>query len=462
MSAGEQTVRAARSPGPTYNDILATDTHTVPEHFMRESPGEFGTGQIPVARYTSRDYHELEKMHLWRKCWQAACREEHIPEVGDTHVYEICDMSFLVVRSAPDRIQAFWNVCRHRGRQLLSDPCRVEKLRCPFHGFAWNLDGSLAFVPTAWDFPQIERDKFGLPEVRVDLWAGFVFINPDPDAQPLQQYLGEIVDHFESWRLQDRFVEAHVAKIYDANWKLVQEAFVESLHVGATHPQQMVRLGDTNSRHDCYEHFNRSLHPSGVPSPLLDWQPTQQEMLESMLDVREGEVSPVQLPDGMSVREFAAKIGRESLRPALGDAADDLCDAELVDAMSYAVFPNFHPWASYQRVVYRFRPYGDDHQKSVMEVMLLSPFIGERPAPATCVWVGADESWTEPGVLGITGRILDQDSFNIPKVQAGLRSSAIDGLTVAVYQESRIRHMHSLFERYIDHVAGAVSRREQS
>ena len=66
-------------------------------------------------------------------------------------------------------------------------------------------------------------------------------------------------------------------------------------------------------------------------------------------------------------------------------------------------------------------------------------------------------------MLGITGRILDQDSFNIPKIQAGLRSSPIDGLTVAVYQESRIRHMHSLFERYIDNrVAGRVPRGEQS
>lgn len=449
MSAEATTLSAARSPGPAYNDILATDTHVVADHFFHESPGDFGTGEIPVARYTSREYYELEKQRLWPKIWQMACREEHIPAVGDTYLYEICDMSILIVRCAPDQIKAFWNVCRHRGRQLQSDSGRLEILRCPFHGFAWNLDGSLAFVPTAWDFPQIERDDFGLAEVRVDVWAGFVFINPDPDAQPLTQYLGEIVDHFAPWRLEDRFVEAHVAKVYHANWKVLQEAFVESLHVGATHPQQLVRLGDTNSRYDCYENFSRALHPSGVPSPLLDWQPTQQEMLESMLDVREGEESPIQLPDGVTLREFAARIGRESLRPALGAAADDLCDAELVDAMEYSVFPNFHPWASYQRVVYRFRPYGDDHEKSVMEVMMLSPFAGERPAPAQCQWVGADESWTEPGVLGITGRILDQDSFNISKVQAGLRSTPLGGLTVGVYQESRIRHIHSLLDRYV-------------
>jgi phenylpropionate dioxygenase-like ring-hydroxylating dioxygenase large terminal subunit len=449
MSSESTTVGTARSPGLDYNDILATDTHAVAEHFFQESPGDFGTSEIPVARYTSRDYHELEKKHLWSKVWQMACREDHIAEVGDTYVYEICDMSILVVRSAPDQIKAFWNVCRHRGRQLLSDSSRVEILRCPFHGFAWNLDGSLAFVPTAWDFPQIEPDDFTLAEVRVDVWAGFVFINPDPDAQSLQQFLGEIVDHFAPWRLEDRYVEAHVAKVYEANWKVVQEAFMESLHVAATHPQQLVRLGDTNSRYDCYENFSRALHPSGVPSPLLDWEPTQQEMLESMLDVREDEESPIRLPEGSTLRAFAATIGRESLRPALGEAADDLSDAEMVDAMEYSVFPNFHPWAAYQRVVYRFRPFGDDHEKSVMEVMMLSPFVGERPAPAVCLWVDANGSWTEPGVLGITGRILDQDSFNIPRVQAGMRSTPLEVLTVSVYQESRMRHLHSLLDRYL-------------
>jgi phenylpropionate dioxygenase-like ring-hydroxylating dioxygenase large terminal subunit len=449
MTSHASTHASARSPGPTYNDILASDSHVVPEHFFRESPGDFGTADIPVARYTSRDFYELEKRNLWGRTWQMACREEHVPEVGDTYLYEICDMSFLVVRSARDEIKAFWNVCRHRGRQLRTEAGQVQILRCPFHGFAWNIDGSLAFVPTAWDFPHVDADEFGLLEASVGTWAGFVFINPDLDAPPLREYLGEIVDHFEDWRLEDRYVEAHVAKVYDANWKVVQEAFIESLHVGATHPQQLVRLGDTNSRHDCYEHFSRSLHPSGVPSPLLDWEPTQQEMLESMLDVRVDEVSPITIPDGMTLREFAATIGRASLRPALGDRADDLCDAELVDAMEYSVFPNFHPWASYQRVVYRFRPYGDDHQKSVMEVMMLSPFVDQRPAPASCVWVGADESWTEPGVLGITGRILDQDSFNIPRVQAGLRGAPMAGLKVAVYQESRMRHFHSLLERYV-------------
>jgi phenylpropionate dioxygenase-like ring-hydroxylating dioxygenase large terminal subunit len=444
-------VSLRRSPGPTYAQILATDTHRVPDHFWVETPGDFGTADIPITRYTSRAYFEAEKTHVWRKVWQMACRLEQVPVVGDTFVYDICDLSFIIVRVAPDQIKAYWNFCRHRGRQLLDQPCRVEHLRCPFHGLSWNLDGSLHHLPSAWDFPQIDPTDFGLVEVSVDAWGGFVFINPDPHAGPLADYLGEVVEHFAPWRLEDRYLEAHVAKIYRANWKTVQEAFMESYHVGATHPQQLVRLGDTNSQHDCFDHVNRSLHPSGTPSPHLNWTPTEQEMLDSMLDVRVDETTPVVLPAGETLRSFAARISREALRPVLGEAAEHLSDAELVDAIEYSVFPNFHPWASYQRVVYRFRPNGDDHTSSIMDVMLLSPFVGERPAPAKVCWVGPDESWTAPEVLGITGRILDQDSFNLPRVAAGLASAPVEGLVVSAYQESRIRHFHHLLERYIGH-----------
>jgi len=72
-----------------------------------------------------------------------ACREEDIPDVGDTLVYDICDLSILVVRSGPDTIRAFYNACLHRGRQLKEADGNNTELRCAFHGYCWNLDGSL-------------------------------------------------------------------------------------------------------------------------------------------------------------------------------------------------------------------------------------------------------------------------------------------------------------------------------
>ena len=149
---------------------------------------------------------------------------------------------------------------------------------------------------------------------------------------------------------------------------------MEALHVGSTHPQMLARMGDVNGQYDCYENFSRSMNASGIPSPILRWQPTDQDMLDSMLDRRLDEPAQIEVPAGMTFREFSGQLSRESLRPIVGDRADQLSDAELVDSIDYSVFPNFHPWAAYQRLVYRFRPNGDDHQSCIMEVYILSPF----------------------------------------------------------------------------------------
>ena len=113
MSMEETPVRLNRSPGPTYREILDTDRVKPPRHFYEEQPFYDGSDSIPVERYISREFHELEKRHMWRTTWQMACREEHIPEVGDTFVYENCDMSFLVVdgRARPGGFRGIASSC---------------------------------------------------------------------------------------------------------------------------------------------------------------------------------------------------------------------------------------------------------------------------------------------------------------------------------------------------------------
>jgi len=159
--------RLARSPGITYQELLDTDTHPVPEVLRLESPRFLGDADVPIERYISREYHELEKERLWKRVWQFACREEHIPGPGDYNVYEIADMSFIVVRQPDMSIKAYPNACLHRGRRLKDYDGHCSELRCPFHGFAWALDGSLSDVPARWDFPHVDERAdvdFMLPE----------------------------------------------------------------------------------------------------------------------------------------------------------------------------------------------------------------------------------------------------------------------------------------------------------
>ncbi len=124
-------------------------------------------------------------------------------------------------------------------------------------------------MPAAWDFPHVDQrpDDFHLPEVQVGTWAGFVFINPDPDAEPLADFLGGFPEHMAIWDLEHRYVEAHIRKVIRANWKITQEAFCEAYHVGATHPQILPYLGDTNSQVDVWDHVLAGDHPRRHAEP---------------------------------------------------------------------------------------------------------------------------------------------------------------------------------------------------
>jgi len=441
--------RSRRAP-VTYQELLDDDSRPVPAVLRRQSPLAGGPTYVPVERYTSEEFFKLEVDKLWRKVWQMACREEDIAEVGDSITYDIAGLSVLVVRSAPERFQAFHNVCLHRGRRLSDHGTHCSRdFRCPFHGFAWHLDGTLKQVPSAWDFPHVTPEAFGLPEVRVGRWGGFVFINLDPHCGSLEDHLGELPDHFSRWPLEDRYKQAHVAKVLRCNWKLAQEAFMEAYHVVATHPQLLPGMGDSNSQYDVFGNFSRAITPNGTPSPHLAWEPTEQQMLDAMTDRNLDEPFAARVGPGETARRVAAANRRRLLAGALGEAAEGLTDAEMVDNFYFTVFPNFHPWGSYNRIVYRFRPYGTDVRRSVMECLFLSPFVGERPKAAPIHWLGEDDDWTEAPELALLARVFNQDVFNLQAVQSGLDGFPNPTITFANYQETKLRHFHQLLEQQL-------------
>lgn len=435
-----------RSPGLTYQDLLDQDSHEVPAVLRLESPKDVGLEEVPVRRYISREYHELEKERLWKKVWQFACREEEMPDPGDHMRYDIAGMSFLLVRQEDRSIKAYPNACLHRGRMLKEHDGHTSEIRCAFHGFAWHLDGCLKDIPARWDFPQIKDEEFSLPEIPVAIWAGFVFINPDPDCGPFDDFIKDLADQFERWDMGSLYIQAHVARKLPCNWKIAQEAFCEAYHVNATHPQIMRGLGDVNSQVDVWENCARVITPGATPSPLLDYELSDGDVVMSMMGMPH-DAEPPQLPEGMNARAFVAAMSREGLRADAGDRVDLYCDAEIVDSIDYTQFPNFHPWGAFNKIVYRFRPNGDDHRSCIMECYQLMPFQGERPPAAPIYWLGDDEKWSS--ALGFLGKVFDQDVFNMPKVQQGLESTYKTGLFMSGYQESKVRWLHRKLGEWI-------------
>jgi Ring hydroxylating alpha subunit (catalytic domain) len=100
--------------------------------------------------------------------------------------------------------------------------------------------------------------------------------------------------------------------------------------------------------------------------------------------------------------------------------------------------------------VYRFRPNGDDHRSSIMEVMFLAPFKGERPPPSPVHKLGVHEAWTDAPELGVLGKVFEQDTFNMARVQLGLESTHKPGVTLANYQESKVRWLHVKMEQWMN------------
>jgi phenylpropionate dioxygenase-like ring-hydroxylating dioxygenase large terminal subunit len=440
--------QGARSHGISYQELLDTDTRRVPEVLRWQSARELPEARVPIRRYTSQSFHELEVERVWKKVWQMACREEELPEVGDHVLYEIADASLIVVRAGEGELRAFHNTCLHRGRPLRDEGGRVAELRCPFHGWSWDLCGRLKELPCRWDFPHVERESHRLPEAKVGTWGGFVFVNLDPSCESLASYLGDLPKHFEPWPLEQRYKEAHVAKLLPCNWKVAQEAFMEAYHVVGTHPQLLPGIGDTNSQYDAWDHFSRAITPNMTPSPHLGRMPDEQEQFDSLM-TRSLDAEPAfRVPEGMTARQFLAQLTRMQLQGAV-PGIQDVSDAELADSFYYSVFPNFHPWGAWNRIVYRFRPYRNDAQRCVMEVIYLAPFRGRRPRPAPVHWLRDDEDWTRAPELGFLTRVFNQDTFNLGRVQAGLRGAAHTHVTFGLYQETKIRHFHALLDRYV-------------
>jgi phenylpropionate dioxygenase-like ring-hydroxylating dioxygenase large terminal subunit len=276
--------REDRCPGMSYTDMLNADTRTAPDYLFEESNRDMPNDPLPIAPYISEDFARLERERLWPNVWLFAAREDEMPDPGDTVVFDINDRSFLLVRQKDNSVKAFYNACLHRARKLRTKAGNTTQLRCPFHGFAWRNDGSLKEIPCAWDFTHLEGKDLSLPEVRVNLWQGFIMITENDQIADFAEWLGPAASHYEAYDFGNRHTGMWVAKRIPANWKATAEAFMEAWHSVTTHPQLLAFLGDANTRYDLIgDHFNRAITPSGVLSPHLTGK-DQQYVLDKMAE----------------------------------------------------------------------------------------------------------------------------------------------------------------------------------
>ena len=221
-----------------------TDTESELDSATAEELSEPMT--IGVDAYISEDYARAERDKLWRKVWQQVGRVEEIPEVGGYLTYDILDDSIIVVRTGPNEFKAHHNVCMHRGRRLVDTPegaknaCgRARKsFVCGFHGWTYGLDGACTHIREQDDWKgALTPQNTHLAPVRVDTWGGWLFINMDPDCEPLADYLFPAAKILDPFGLENMRYKWRKWLNFDCNWKVAMEAFNETYHVFTTHPE---------------------------------------------------------------------------------------------------------------------------------------------------------------------------------------------------------------------------------
>ena len=422
---------------------------------------------IPRERYYDRSFFELEKQQLWPRVWQVACRLEEIPRVGDYVEYSVVGYSVLVVRTGADEVKAYQNACRHRATQLAVDcgSFRGGKIVCPFHGWRWNLDGSIDGLYGREGFDPHALSELDLIECRVDTWAGCVFINMDPQAPPLAEAMSPLPEHLDPLRVGQMRVHWWKAVRLEANWKLAIEAFMEGWHLMATHPQVVSGAGEAwpadflsvqksfenghamlaQGQHD--DHENLADTGAAEAEKALAFMQVVCEGLQAM--VLEKDVAVV---EGLRTTDCAPHEFSEKMIDALyaWNAGAGITFPERTAenlalwGSQWFVFPNFmiHPMYG-NAISYRVRPDGDNPEACYFEVwsLTLKPDDEEitRPTFGGVIPAGSQE-WP---------LIPRQDFVNIARQQRGLHTPGYKAQRLARRYEDGIANLHVHLDTYL-------------
>jgi phenylpropionate dioxygenase-like ring-hydroxylating dioxygenase large terminal subunit len=437
---------------------------------------------IPPYRYTSREFMELEMERLWPRVWQLACREQDVRRVGQYYEYVIGDQSILLVRTDPDRIRGFVNACLHRGTRLKSGCGQLrETIRCRYHGWAWGLDGTIKDVPDVHEFaPECVADEaLQLPEVQVDTWGGFVFINMDPAAESLKSFLGPLPELFDKYEPEKMSYSSYRSAVLPCNWKTAVDAFIEVYHLEGTHVHDLGGMasgsedvvaaskwerGENNSTVASYgfglanfERHNWIEATSMRDRPLSELGPDRKGALIKLVDglCDSGLANPRELhyikdtvtevPADENVYAYLGRLRRE-MGQRDGLDLSHYSDADLrAGSLVLHCFPNWTcPSGALNWDVQRFRPNGLDPESCIYDRIFLHRFPDGEEPEVEKQWI---DDWAEYGRNW--GPLVLQDLANLPHIQAGMHQRTFKGLRLSS-MENNIRNLHRVIDEYLE------------
>ncbi len=426
-----------------------------------------------MRRYHDGEIHRLERERLWPRVWQMACREAELATPGDFVAYDILDDSILIVRtgSGEDDVAAMYNVCQHRGRRLRDEPRgRIGKaIHCRFHGWQYAPTGELTHVHFEDDWrgcPAFDKSELGLPRVKLARWGGWIWIHQDPDAEPLEQWLGEVprfLDPFAPQAMRPLWWKTIIAP---ANWKILVEAFIEAYHSGATH---LSGINYRSARVPAAVFGNHSML-YGEPGPFTEYKTADGRW-----------VTPRSLQENLwaNFTHLGRTLGAMTLEPGLAayerlralpdDTAIDVVLAKLFDfhreemetrgivwpggltletwaagGLDWHVFPNSIVLPTFDGALwYRMRPNGDDCDSSIVDIWSLGRFApGAEPVVEQEIFAGFEAFRGQCA-------FLEEDFSNIEAVNRGVKSRGFRDVVLNPVQEAGVTHFHDMLGKFL-------------
>jgi len=214
-----------------------SDKQHIPVHTLEDSTVS-GTALKPHA-YNDPSLLSLELREFFYKQWQFAGHVNDVTAAGDYLTFDIGDNSVIVIRGEDDELRAFQNVCRHRASRILEGKGRCEKvIQCPYHGWAYNLDGGLRGMPSMQSFPDLDKSLHGLKPVGIELFFGFIFVKiVDQPALGVAESFGDSIRHLHAYDLKNYIkVNDSIDQIWNVNWKVAWDNYQENYHIPVGHP----------------------------------------------------------------------------------------------------------------------------------------------------------------------------------------------------------------------------------
>jgi nitrite reductase/ring-hydroxylating ferredoxin subunit len=424
--------------------------------------------RVTTNRYSSSDYHARERKLLWMRVWQVAGRADELPEPGDWKVYSIFDQSYVLVRGRDGKIRGFVNACRHRGNALCEGKGHSARFLCPYHNWSYGLDGQLLAVAKPDFDGSLEefvgpKHELGLVQVPVDCFAGFIFMNPDQNAAPLGDFLGEVADLLAPYHVEEMVpVGLNVRESLDCNWKVVMDAFQEGYHVQGVHPELVPAMDESKERYSFFGDHSVATAPFGAAN-LADFGPEQAvegirglsatfpgiveilPRLERLVDAYRDEDGMLAFPESVTARLLLQQATRDTLT-AKGLDVSGLTDNQMSDNQFYLLFPNFFLTirAGEATFISSVPHPGGDPNRCIWHVAGFMWLPPEQRATQRAALIEMKEPEHFPYFLA-----LEQDYVQMQRQQRGLCQEGLEYTSLSK-QEVRLAYYHSILDSWLE------------